>query len=223
MLLLLPALVLAAEPYEFTFPASEKALDLTASKGTLKLSTGGSAITIRGTHEGDQTMCKLQTSTDDGAVARYEENGNSSVERDCITNMEVTVPTGTGVHVTMGQGTLDVQLDGSLQGNIATGDVKGKVTGAVNLVVGQGNVVLGGMTAPAEVKVSSGNAAMVFDKAPEGAVLVTVAMGNVFLDFPDGTELDARVPSGVQIPFPQKTSATTKLMVGRTQGEVVIE
>ncbi len=92
MLLLLPALVLAAEPYEFTFPASEKALDLTASKGTLKLSTGGSAITIRGTHEGDQTMCQLQTSTDDGATARYEENGNSSVERDCITNMEVTVP-----------------------------------------------------------------------------------------------------------------------------------
>ena len=108
-------------------------------------------------------------------------------------------------------------------GDIGTGDVKGKVSGSVNLQVGQGNVVLAGLTSPTEVKVSTGNAAMVFDAAPDGTVLVTVAMGNVFLDFPDGTELDARVPSGVKIPFPQKTSSTTKLMISRTQGEVVIE
>ncbi len=114
MILLWSVLALAAEPYEHTFPPGEKVLDLSATKGTLTLQTGGSAITIKGTHEGDTSMCHLETGTEHGASAAYKENGNSSVPRDCLTHMEVTVPAGTGVHVKLGQGTLDVQLDGSL-------------------------------------------------------------------------------------------------------------
>jgi hypothetical protein len=223
MILLYSVLALAAEPYEHTFPPGEKALDLSASKGTLTLRTGGDAITIRGTHEGDASMCHLATSTENGATAAYKENGSSTIPRDCITNMEVSVPAGTGVHVAIGQGTLDVQLEGSLQGQVATGDVKGRVSGTVNLQVAQGNVALAGLKSATEVKVSQGNAALVFDEAPQGTILVTVAQGGVYIDLPEGSEVDARVPSGVTIPHTQKTSSPTKLMIGRTNGEVLVE
>ena len=223
MIVLFHALALAAPPYEHTFPAGEKTLDLSATKGTLTIHTGGSAISIRGTHEGDASMCHLKTSTDHGASAAYKENGSSSVPRSCVTDMEVTVPPGTGVHVQLGQGTVDVQVDGAFTGTIGQGDVKGQVGGSVNLDVGQGNVALGGLKAPVEVKVSQGNAALVFDKAPEGEILVTVATGGVYVDLPDGSVVDARVPSGVSIPHAQKTTAPTKLMIHRVKGEIRIE
>jgi len=223
MILLWSVFALAAEPYEHTFPSGEKALDLSATKGTLTLRTGGSAITIKGTHEGETSMCHLDTSTDHGASAAYRENGSSSIPRDCLTDMMVTVPAGTGVHVKLGQGTLDVQLDGSLQGEIGQGDIKGQVSGTIHLQVGQGNVVLAGLKSATEVKVSQGNAALVFDSAPDGTILVTVGQGGVYIDLPEGTEVDARVPASVNIPHTQKTSSPTKLMIGPTQGEVLVE
>ncbi len=223
MIVLFTAVALAGAPYEHTFPAGEKSLDLSASKGTLRIRTGGNAITVKGTHEGDTSMCHLETSTAHGATAAYKENGSSSIPRDCITNMEVTVPSGTGVHVKIGVGTLDVQLDGSLTGEVAQGDVKGSVGGSVNLNVATGNVVLNSLTAPVEVKVSQGNAALVFDKAPAGTILVTVAQGGVYVDLPEGTEVDARLPPGATIPHAQKTSSATKLMIGKVNGELIIE
>ena len=223
MWMLVPVLAWSSEPFEHTFPESEKTLDLRADKATVSITTGGSAITIRGSHEGDPSMCHLRTDHQQGATAIYEAYGSSSLPRECIARMEISVPVGSGVHVALEKGTLDVQLDGTLQGQLNTGDIKGQVTGAVHLDVGQGNVILGGLTEPTEVKVGAGNAALVFEKAPQGDVLLTMGRGGVFIDLPDETIVDARVPSGVKVPLVQKTTAPTKLMVRNAMGEVVIE
>ncbi len=84
-------------------------------------------------------------------------------------------------------------------------------------------MALAGLKSAVEVKVSQGNAALVFESAPHGTILVTVGQGGVYIDLPDGTEVDARVPSGVRIPHTQKTSSPTKLMIGPTNGEVLVE
>jgi hypothetical protein len=43
------------------------------------------------------------------------------------------------------------------------------------------------------------------------------------VDLPEGTEVDARLPPGATIPHAQKTSSATKLMIGKVNGELIIE
>jgi hypothetical protein len=223
MILLVATLAMAADPMTHTFEPNERTLDLTSAAGSVSISTGGDRIKVTAQHAGDETMCAMTTNTDDGATVHYAARGYSSIERECIANFTVTVPSGVGVHVALKKGDLEVMHDGSIAADLGTGSIKGKITAPSNLNVGTGNIGLGGLTMPIEVKVGKGHVALVYDKAPVGSILVTVGAGDIYLDLPDGTEVDARVPPGVNLPHPQKTSAGTKLLIGKSVGTIEIE
>lgn len=214
-----------AGPAAHTFPPSVRTLDLHSVSGNVTVRTGAGAIAVKATPRVEDSMCEIVFEGTDGGVVHSRPRGvNSNVApRDCTVDFEVTLPSGAAFKLELKSGNLDFRHDGPLDGGIEVGNVEGTTASAVNLRVGTGNVALGALTQPVELKVNKGNAALVFASAPAGTILVNVAAGGVHIDLPDDAVVDARVPPGVSIPQTQKTTAETKLLIGKVVGTVTVE
>jgi len=219
------AAALSATPATHRFSPAGKTLDLTVSGGQVTVRTGGSQIVVQSTPRVDDSMCSVEFTETDGpaVVSGPRGQGSSRFARDCSVDLQITLPSGYALDATLASANLDIQHDGPLTATIATGDVKGKLSAASNLQVANGSVALGGLSAPLELKVASGNVALIYDRAPAGSILVQVASGDLHVDLPDDAPVDARVPPGVTLRQPQKTTAETKLSIGKGVGTVTVE
>ena len=223
MLLTLAGLALAG-PSSHAFPPSARTLTLNSVAGNITVKTGGNHIAVDAKPRTEDSMCEVVFEGTEDAVVHSRPRGKGGiVQRDCAVDFTVTLPAGAGVDLNLSAGNVDYRHDGALVADVAAGNVEGTLGSAGNLKVAAGNVALGALAHPIEVSVGAGNVALVFTKAPAGAILVNVSAGGVYVDLPDDAPVDARVPPGVTMPQPQKTTAGTKLMIGKALGEVTVE
>jgi len=211
-----------ADPVSHTFPAGQRTLDLTTSHSDITLRTGGSQIVVKGTPRVEDSMCGA-TFGETEATVWFGSRGTAKNMRKCEMDFEITVPSGVFVDLELGTGHVDIQHDGALSGTIGTGTVQGHVGAASNLTVATGEVQLLELTSPMELTIAKGAAHLAWSKAPSGTILVNIADGDLRIDLPDDAPVDARVPSGIDVPQPQKTTAPTKLLVGKTTGVILLE
>jgi len=211
-----------AESHTHTYPAGTRTLDITSSQGTIRVRTGGAQISVTGTQPNPDSMCGVAYD-DTAASVTFGPRGTASNARPCEMTFDVTVPSGVSLSVKLGVGHVDIQHDGGLHATIDTGTVQGSVGAASNLTLTNGEVQLLQLTQPIELRIAKGAADLGWSTAPEGTILVNVADGDLRIDLPDDAPVDARVPPTVKVPQPQKTTAPTKLQVGKTSGVILLQ
>ena len=205
-----------------TFPAGLRTLDITTTISQVRLRTGGSQITVTGTQKVEDSMCGVSFGETDATVT-FGPRGTARMQRACEMDFDITVPSGVHVTLTLGTGHLDVQHDGGVDATIATGTVQGTVGAASNLKISNGEVQLLQLQHPLELTIAKGAADLGWTTAPSGTILVNIADGDLRIDLPDDAPVDARIPPNVELPQPQKTTAPTKLLVGKTTGVVLLQ